>query len=262
MRGTIHKVISVVGVAMAASVFAGASCSQPAIQCVVGHGPYAAKYELVEGTGSCAGLIGEEIGLATYLQPTADRESADYDKRRISVQSATFGGLFQERDGLGAGEEDKPYALGDLTVDPNEKELCFAGGAAGTSALAPAEMDVPEAETTDDDGNPVTLPARHLRQTWEDLSIYVTAAVPGTQMTGTMTYEDLIEGCKATYRVVALFPAVPCANAMGQPDDATCDPTGSAEEGRTGSGINPDFKVKCDPQLLYCVLDETPLPSR
>lgn len=250
--------------ALGAATFGSASCSQPPIQCVAGHGPFIAKYTLVEGTGTCADLVGEEIGVATFLAPNADGTGADYDSRSIAVQSDTFGGLVQEREGLGAGEDDVPYALGAYTTNPDERDLCFAGGAAGTAALAPAELDLPEAEVMDNMGNPITLPARRLRQTWEDLSIYVTAAAPGTQMVGTMTYEDLIEGCSATYTFVALFPAVPCAKAgpdgepTNEPDDALCDPEGNAAEGRTPSGINPDYRVKCDPTLLYCVLDEPP----
>ena len=247
--------------ALGLASFGGASCSQPPIQCVVGHGSFIAKYTLVEGTGSCADLVGEEIGASTFLAPNADRTLADYDKRTIAVQSDTFGGLVREREGLGTEATDIPYALGAYTTNPDERDLCFAGGAAGTAALAPAEIDLPEAQITDAMGNPVTLPARRLRQTWQDLSVYVTAAAPGTQMVGTMTYEDLIEGCSATYSFVALFPAVQCAKAgpdgepTNEPDDALCDPKGNAAEGRTPSGINPDFRVKCDPTLLYCVLD-------
>ncbi|HVK69098.1 MAG TPA: hypothetical protein VM694_31790 [Polyangium sp.] len=244
--------------------FGGASCSQPPIQCVVGHGPFIAKYTLVEGTGACAALVGEEIGVSTFLAPNEDRTLADYDKRSIAVQSDTFGGLVREREGLGAGEDDLPYALGAYTTNPDEKDLCFAGGAAGTAALAAAELDLPEAEIMDAMGNPVTLPAKRLRQTWENLSVYVTAAAPGTQMVGTMTYEDLLEGCSATYTFVALFPAVHCAkadvagNPTNEPDDALCATKGNAAEGVQPSGINPDYRVKCDPTLLYCVLDETP----
>jgi len=262
----IHFALSAAAITAGSFVFSLASCSQPAIQCVVGHGPFAAKYELIEGTGSCAALLGEEIGLATFLAPNSDRTGADYDKRRISVQSITLGTLFQEREDIG--KEDVPYALGDYTTEPDANNLCFAGGAAGTPALSAAEIDLPETMTTDSMGNPVTLPAVHLRQTWENISVYVTAAVPGTQMIGKMTYEDLIEGCKASYNVVALFPAVACnkLDAEGkptdQPDDAACDPRANPAEGRNfGSGINPDFKVKCDPKFLYCVLDEAPLPA-
>lgn len=239
-----------------------ASCSQPPIQCVSGHGPYIAKYTLRDGSGSCAALVGEEIGVSTFLLPNADKTLADYDKRRISVQSTTFGELFQEREGLGLDDADVPYALGDYTTDPDEDNLCFAGGLGGKGPLSAAEIDVPDAQTVDDDGNPVMLPARHLRQTFSDLRLFVTAAIPGTRLTGTMTYSDLLEGCTATYDVVGLFPAVPCKDAMGKPDDEACNPRANPEQGHlVGSGINPDFKVKCDPVLLYCVLDEAPLPS-
>lgn len=39
------------------------------------------------------------------------------------------------------------------------------------------------------------------------------------------------------------------------PDDALCSPNGDPAMGRPyGSGINPDFAVQCDPELLLCVL--------
>ncbi len=261
-----HSAIAALALAIGLVSLGPASCTQPPIQCVVGHGPFIAKYTFVEGTGSCAALVGEEIGVSTFLAPNADRTLADYDKRSIAIQSDTFGGLLREREGLGAGEEDLPYAFGDYTTNPDERDICHAGGAAGTPALSVADLDLPEAVIMDEMGNPLTLPARRLRQIWQDLSIYVTAAAPGTQMVGTMTYEDLVEGCAATYTFVALFPAVHCAKAgpdgetTNEPDDTLCATQGNAAEGQTASGINPDFRVKCDPTLLYCVLDETPRP--
>jgi hypothetical protein len=238
----------------------GASCSQPAIQCVVAHSPFYAKYTLVEGTGSCAQIKGDAIGMSTFLRPNADRTGANYDSRRIAIQSDTLGKLLQERDGLGAGDEDLPYAVGDYTSEPDANQICFAGTA--DKPLAAADMDVPEVPDK-------SLPAKHLRQEWKNVRLYVTADAPGTQAIGEMVYEDVLEGCKATYTFVALAPAVYCEGTgtdgkpNGKPDDSLCDPKADPAHGRTfGSGINPDFKTRCDPELLYCVLAETPLPAR
>jgi len=240
------------------------ACEQPAMQCVVARRTFIAQYELVEGSGTCAKLVGEEIGLATFLQPGADGSSADYDRRVISVQSETLGGLAKRGEKYDVADaEHAPYALGHYTNEPDDGNLCHAG--TSDEPLAVAEQSIPEVKTEDDEGNPVTYPASHVRQTWSDLSVYVTAGAPGTQLVGRMTYEDLLERCKATYDVVALAPAVQCegvdaeGNRTGKPDDKLCDPSGDPVAGRMGSGINPDFKTRCDPELLYCVLAEPPL---
>ncbi|UQA57895.1 hypothetical protein [Polyangium aurulentum] len=240
---------------------------------MVGHGPFYAKYELLEGDGSCAELKGGEIGLSTYLAPNADRSLADYDDRRIAVQSRLLGDLLHRGTEFGVADEDnKPYAIGDYTNLPDDGNICYAGGANGTPALSVAEQSVPEIPAMDDGMGGMTdpIPAEHLRQEWRNLKIYVTPQAPGTQMTGEMTLENVLEGCSARYRVVALFPSVYCGvDADGDentPDVASneqCDPEADPDQGREfGSGINPDWKTKCDPELLHCVLDETPLPDR
>jgi hypothetical protein len=251
----------------------GASCGQPDIQCVVGHGPFFARYELIEGEGSCAELRGGEIGLSTYLAPNADRSLANYGERRIAVQSRLLGDLLHRGEEFGVADPDsQPYALGDYTNLPDEGNVCYAGGANGTPALSVAEQSVPEIPAMDNGMGGMTepIPAAHVRQEWTNLKIYVTAQVPGTQMTGEMTFEDVLEGCSARYKVVALFPSVYCGvDADGDEStpevasDEQCDPRADPAKGRVfGSGINPDFKTRCDPELLHCVLAETPLPDR
>lgn len=280
MRHRISGFLAGVAGLASAAFFAlsGASCSQPAIQCVAGHGPFFAKYELVSGTGSCAALTGEDIGLSTYLAPNADRTLADYNDRSIAIQSSTVGQVFQDYNG-GVDNadkmtpvittDDKAYGLGKYTTAPDDNNICFAGGF-DVGAMSEADVNVPETYFGDDDmGMPITGPAVHLKQSWKNVKVYVTAGVPGTQAVGEMHYEDVIEGCQADYKFVALFPSVYCGeDADGDemtPDtaqDKLCDPVANPDEGRVfGSGINPDFKTRCDPDLLHCVLTETPLPG-
>jgi hypothetical protein len=264
--------VGVAGLAGLTSLaLSGASCSQPAIQCVVAHSPFFATYTLVEGTGSCAQLKAEEIGMSTYLQPNATRTLADYNKRKIAIQSTKLGGYIQEREGLGdlgPDKSDVPYGLGDYTNEPNTDNVCFAGTT--SVPLAAAEIDLPAVPAMDDGMGGMTdpLPAVHLKQTWKNVKVYVTADMPGTQAVGEMVYEDLIEGCSATYKFVALAPSVDCEGTgmdgkkNGQPDELLCSPTADPAKGLvTGSGINPDFKVHCDPTLLHCVLTNGPLPA-
>jgi hypothetical protein len=265
-----------------AALFAlsGASCSQPTIQCVVAHGQfvsYYAKYEVVSGDASCYENIqtalelptgGENIAMATYLQPVSSEKYAfaDFDNRKIAVQGSVMGLIYAIRHDAGTDEADAPYGIGVYSTAPDTNNICYAGGAGGTAAMAASDLDIEEFDTgeLDDMGNPVILPAEHYRQEWKNIRLFVTAGVPGTQAVGEMHFEDITAGCSVDYKFVALFPSVDCTgeDAMGNPvpDEGFCDPNPDPSVGRIfGSGINPDFKVSCDPTLLHCVLAEPPL---
>jgi len=288
MKHRIHSLlVGAMGLASAAFfAVSGASCSQPTIQCVVGHGAFFARYTPVAGTDtSCYGLDGEDIGLSTYLAPNEDKSLANYDDRSIAIQSTTLGLLARQRDGEGFDlGTDKPYAFGKLTTAPDANNLCYTGGAEGTAALAQADMNIEAFDTgeVDDMGNPVILPAAHYRQQWSNVKMYVTAGVPGTQAVGRMRFEDVLGGCSAEYTFVALFPSVYCgkdvdddnnpdtdaadddADTMNPdpqvPEPLFCAATADPAKGiAVGSGINPDFPVTCDAVTLHCVLSGTPL---
>jgi hypothetical protein len=113
--------------------------------------------------------------------------------------------------------------------------------------------------------------------TWSNMKFVNTSAVPGTQFSATVTYSDAT--CQSqVYEVVGLWPSVSCAltgadgatavDAKGFPtehpipDDAACCPTPEVAAGHpSGSGINPNFPVHCDHDLLICVLDTDVLPA-
>jgi hypothetical protein len=290
MKHRMHSVlVGAMGLASAAFfAFSGASCSQPTIQCVAGHGAFFAKYELVSGDEACLGLKGEDIGMSTYLAANADKSLADYDARSIAVQSTTLGQLARDREGAGFDlGTDKPYAYGKYSTAPDPNNICYTGGTGGTAALASADMNVEEFDTgeVDDMGNPVILPAIHLQQEWKNIKVYVTAGAPGTQAVGEMTYRDVIAGCEASYKFIALFPSIYCGTDVDddnnpetdavnddadpmtddpqQPFDLYCDAEAHPDQGiSVGSGINPDFPVRCDPETLHCILSGDPLTGR
>ena len=93
----------------------------------------------------------------------------------------------------------------------------------------------------------------------------MTAANLGTQVRG--HYAVTQDACSAEYDVLALFPQVYCgdedmipdadADDDNEPDDTLCAAEAHPMLG-IGSGISPDFPVKCDPDLLFCVLDAEP----
>ncbi|MDI3285537.1 hypothetical protein [Polyangium sp. 15x6] len=294
MKHRIHNVlVGAMGLASAAFfAFSGASCSQPTIQCIASHFPFFTKYELVSGDEACLGLKGEDIGLATYLAPNADKTLANYDDRSVAIQSTTLGQIAREREGAGYDlGTDKPYAFGKYTTAPDANNICYAGGANGTAALAAADMNITEFDTgeVDDMGNPIILPAMHLQQEWRNVKVYVTAGVPGTQVVGEMVFRDVLAGCEASYKFVGISPSVYCGKDVHTDDDNNpdtpsdnddadpakkdtpmvvpeplfCDPKAHPDLGiSVGSGINPDFPVACDPETLHCILTGDPLPGR
>ena len=314
MKRRIHDaLLGIVGLAgVAFFALSGVSCEKPTMQCAVGHGPFIAKYAVTSGDAACyPGGTFEEIGFSTFLQSkpkttttskASDGEDititnsagADYNSRKIAIQSTIFGGLLQERSGAGLKDTGAAYSFGDYTSDPDANNVCFAFGN-GEATTNVAELEADAFDIIDPDTMMVTetLPAFHYRQTWKDVRLYVTEGVPGTQAVGEMTFENLdaTAGCTVTFKFVSLYPAVPCIGdtlidhdcdddgdpmtpdvfcegdvVKSEPDDALCNPV--AEEGWKkpaagieykpprifGSGINPDFKTTCDKDLGYCVL--------
>jgi hypothetical protein len=112
----------------------------------------------------------------------------------------------------------------------------------------------------------VSQPAHDITYKWTNVNVHVTGTSPGTVMTADLEYSDI--GCSATYSVTGLFPGVGCegvdaeGNGTGMPDTAICKVAADPAAGiAVGSGINPalfDYVV-CDPDLLLCVLNGTPL---
>lgn len=322
MKQRIHDaLLGIVGLAgVAFFALSGASCEKPAMQCAVGHGPFIATYTVTSGDAACyPGGLYEEIGLSTYLQSKPKKtttvtntageqytvttsEGADYNSRKIALQSTTMGDLLQSRKGAGLKEGGAAYTFGDYTNLPDDGNICYAFGN-GQATSNVAELDVEAFDTGEIDEMtmmPIIEPAVHWRQEWKNVRLFVTEGVPGTQAVGEMTFDNLTPGqeCSVSFKFTSLYPAVHCIADIlidqvgdcdedpmtpdelcvgvvvrSEPDNALCD--SKAEEGWKkppagteykaarvfGSGINPDFKTKCDADSGYCVLDETPLPG-
>ena len=228
---------------------------------------------------------------------TVSSPGADYNTRKIAIQSTFMGGQLQDRSGAGLTPASAAYGFGDYTSNPDDAHVCFAGGGA-VGALSTADLDAEAFDTGDIDEMtmmPIILPAFHYTQQWKNVRLYVTEGVPGTQAVGEMTFENKTAGeeCSVSFKFVALYPAVGCEaeilnDHMCDDDDEPMTPDvfcegdvvktvadndlclAAPEENWkkpaagieykaarvTGSGINPDFKTHCDPDLLYCVLDE------
>jgi hypothetical protein len=261
-------------------------CEQPPVECQSAHGAFAAKYTLVEGEGDCAEVPGGVLGVSTYWQPgLVDGRgrpiAPDLTTPSIAIRPEEIGLLQYQAAGPDEDPAHQPHAVGDFADHrPTDDGFCTA------PTLAPAEQDltllveVPPEEPVEplpepEEGEEPPPPPEpvfeevptSVRYGFEDVKFYVTPAAVGSQMTARMVYER--DGCTAVYDVDALFPAVPCGapdpedetGATMFPDATLCSPSADPENGRaTGSGINPDFDVTCDAQLLLCVLNQ-PVPS-
>jgi len=245
----------------------GTSCEQPPLLCEVASGPYAMKYFPKDPANDCLGLPGELVGMSVYNPPKGDNREIDATRATVAVQNNSMGVLVDDALNT-AGAKDpnadhKPYSFGDYSARPDANDLCTAAN------LDLARQDIPETQYTDVNGSAAIYPRTSLVHEWKNLQLYMTFAAPGSAATGevTMTRETTdpmtgtIDTCSVTYEAIGLFPAVGCesAAAPGMPDDALCCANADAAAGRPfGSGIHPDFRTKCDPALLQCVLDWNP----
>lgn len=96
------------------------------------------------------------------------------------------------------------------------------------------------------DGGTQTFPAATYKTEFTDFNIITSTKVPGTAFTANI---KVTEGsCVADYKAVGFWPPIECSS------EADCDPNADLDAGRIfGSGINPDFKPKCDMDLGVCV---------
>ena len=239
-----------------ALVSLAAACAQPPVLCTVGHGAFAAKYTLVEGTGPCSELKGDIIGANAYNSPNASGTAPDFSSASVALRTTYSGTYAANAEAYGVIDTSAgaaPHALGpfDAAV-PDADGFCAVPELSVMSQTLEALPAVPDDEFEGQDATVLT-------ETWTDVRFYVTPAALGTQMSGRLAFTQ--DGCSATYDVVALYPAISCDAGDGTMDAKLCDAVADPEAGYpTGSGISPDFLVTCDPDLLLCVLNGDVLP--
>jgi hypothetical protein len=119
-----------------------------------------------------------------------------------------------------------------FTEQPDSENMCTASGFPETRVEAKEIVYKPA------HGDEVRVPAQTAEYQFKDVQVYSEPSAPGTQLRGTVVYGDGT-GCKAEYEVWALWPTVACET------DADCG---------DGSGLNPDFDVKCDTTLNNVVV--------
>lgn len=96
-----------------------------------------------------------------------------------------------------------------------------------------------EADANDFCGAPTFESARVVTATggisyqFSNVRVYAAPNAPGTQLTGELTYTR--DGCRSSYIISALWPAVGCIAGSTAADESCGE----------GSGLNPDFAATC-----------------
>jgi hypothetical protein len=262
MRTSTRSVLSfaLVSVAVAALVAPSTACHQQAPQCSIGRGDFIARYTFVSGPGSCRARKGEKIGAQAY-SAAGEGAKPDLDKTSVALEGESLGLLVDNAAAAGASDPDpthKAYAFGGFTTAAPVSDFCEVPG------LSKAQQVLP-AVAADADKSVKAQPATKISYEWTNLRVYVTTSAYGTQFTADLLRTENSDVC--VYQVQGMYPYVDCsAPDPNDPkksiaDESACAPEADPAHGRaTGSGINPDFPVRCDPELLVCVLTSDGLP--
>lgn len=255
-----RKVTVLVGGAVFGLMLQGCP-DQPEMECQVSRGPFMAKYTLLEGTGPCAEMKGEIVGMEQYFANDGEGKQ-DRSRSMVSIGTTTIGNAAALR-GASSTDEQKLYAIGPLNTNKPTGKFCTV------PTMAPAELELPELPPTppDDPG----APAEYFKYEWSNVRILMKPSAIGEAFAAELTFTSGTtpqDACTARYHVDAQFyskifsggscagPADPVTGEPGPPDDFQCSSNPDPAHGVTsGSGINPDFPVHCDPDLLMCVLD-------
>jgi hypothetical protein len=242
-------------------------------------------------------MTSDLIGMESYhpAKDVGDEKQPDFSKGTVAIQSDTLGNTpgYLDEGHVDENPDNHLYALGDWKAQaPDADGFCsvptFSSQAVQKLPLVPAVM--PDPMDPMDPGVPC-VPGVDITYAWQNLQVYVTAAAQGTQFTADLTYtqvdhtvDDPAPGmcnpaadqtCTVNYKVRGMWPEVFCGVekeipdpmdptmtiTVMEPDDEFCCPDANPDpkKGRpVGSGINPDFPTKCDPDLLLCVLDAEP----
>ncbi|MDJ0764131.1 MAG: hypothetical protein QNJ97_14210 [Myxococcota bacterium] len=234
-------------------------CKPDPVDCQVARGDAFGKFfpefDDPDEDNPCENLKGDVFGLHTFYNPTSD-DTTDFDRPIFAIRPQTLGQMVDDAADYDVEDEDDDHeihSLGDFDSSSPSNDVCTV------SDLNEAELELDEYIIPGDPDAGVedeTVPAQHVSYEWSNVKVLVTAAWIGTQIVADLKYTDHNADCEAEYKVQLLWPAVPCADNDGDPEDGYCDAEPVENLTTIGSGISPDFKVKCDEDLLYCVLDE------
>lgn len=240
-----------------------AGCQQPDVNCTSAHGTFAARFDLKSGDKNqpCGQLTGDILGMQTYFAPGGINNTPKFDEPSLAIRAQylyafiydnVYGpaSVFDTR--LIDKEVGDPDSLGDFADG-----LPDADGFCAVPKMTKVELNLPEVveiPPTEDDPDTVDVDesdpgmagqaAARLTYEWDNVKFLVTADAQGTQFSADLKFTQ--DSCTANYHVVGVYPAVPCLDEEGKPDDEVCK--------SDVNGINPDFPTTCSKTFGYCVL--------
>lgn len=263
----------------------GLACDdQPKPSCISSPLPYAVKLnersrdESTPGACDAFGASGfnvdPEVGLVSYFRRDS-KGQPNYDEGTVGIQTAELGTLVDTAQTYGednTADDAALYSSGKFAASiPDKDNLCSVPKLTKTHVVLPELPEVADDPATEDDDETFAgQPAIDVTLEWSNIKVYLTAAVIGTEFQADLTDTRLTpdgESCTIKYRAVGLAPAVACGvsdpdsgmplfNDGGMPmiDPVSCDPRPDPDEGRfEGSGISPNVRYVCDPDIAYCV---------
>lgn len=209
----------------------------------------------------CDVSVGDEVALEKYSSRPPGAIDADSNTWELAIQSIAMTN-FISMPGVSP-EMVRAFAIGDFQQYTDDDDLCRV------DVFEAAEATIPERTVDLGVGSPPeTFPAIHVREQWQNLAMYNASDVSATRFSADVIITDFEAGCESTYSVSALSPVVSCGtpqddgqgNYVTLPDDSRCwskaDPDA---EFYFGSGIDARIKTHCDPIVMVCVLDGSPL---
>jgi hypothetical protein len=237
------------GAACIIAAVANSCGDQPTVECTASRSTFAAKYTLVRGTGVCAEVIGETLGVQTFVPNP--REPGD-GMSSVAIKSGTVGD--EETLGRDENPEHVPFALGKFTsLHPDAQGICHI-----------RDMTIAEFQRGPVPTNRRLDPAIHLKHEWRNVRFLVTPAHTGVAFEADLIYTQ--DGCEAENKVVGISPAADCGTQL-EPDVSKCSPDADRAKNFSGSGIAPEFATEClrdptppEPKWVKC-FPAKPFPS-
>lgn len=256
---------------------------QPKPNCITSPLPYAVK--LIERSrdestpGACDAFgptgfnVDPEIGLVSYFKRD-DKGQPDYSKGSVAIQTAELGALVDTAQTYGednTADDASLYSKGNYAADlPDKDNFCSVPKLSKTRVVLPELPEVADDPATEDEDESFPgQPAVDVTLEWSNIKVVLTAAVIGTEFEAELVDTRVTpdgERCTIEYRALALAPAVPCGASdpdSGMPlfsdggmpvlDPIQCDPKADPSKGLLGSGISPNVRYVCDPDIAFCV---------
>jgi hypothetical protein len=239
------RLTSAVSVLLAASsLWAGCDFEQPNPGCIVQDNEnWLLKYEPVQlaSADDCKANgrfapVGETAGIFKYIDLGNDNATTLAIRPEGLASRGTRDAVTNQRE---------QTAFGNLSSQQDADFFCAATDVSIARVDAVAREAVPGKDGKP--GTPAEEPKK-LAYAFTNVKVYSSPSVPGTQFAADLTYTD--NGCTSTYKVRGMWPAVSCTPGSDNPR-LSCG---------KGSGVNPDFAVKCDTDLKLCV-PEKDIPS-